>query len=181
MYQKRIKTYSSLGYVSYDPFSGDKPISFDTKSFFLQHEMYTPLLSSPGNAKKEIIISSPYLYPSTSTGRIISFLCKAIARGVRVRVNTNIPSLIKRQSAHKHVVEELKNSGIQVEMVEPSFQKFVLVDTSEVWFGNVSILGDVLSVERDGLIDKRSEERGMLHIFNKNVWDSLYKQCFVMR
>ena len=83
--------------------------------------------------------------------------------------NTNIPSLIKRQSAHKHVVEELKNSGIQVEMVEPSFQKFVLVDTSEVWFGNVSILGDVLSVERDGLINKRSEERGMLHIFNKNV------------
>ena len=174
MYQKRIKTYSSLGYISYDPFSGEKTVSLDTKSFFLQHEIYSPLLSSFGKAKKKIIISSPSLFMTSSVSGIIAFLEKAISKGVSVCVITSKESRASKQNKHNKVVKELEKIGVSVDEREESFQKFVLIDSSEVWFGSVCVLADVL------IQGTKDEEKGMLHLFNKDVWESLYKQCFTL-
>ena len=174
MYQKRIKTYSSLGYISYDPFSGEKTVSLDTKSFFLQHEIYSPLLSSFGKAKKKIIISSPSLFMTSSVSGIIAFLDKAISRGVSVCVITSKESRASKQNKHNKVVKELEKIGVSVDEREESFQKFVLIDSSEVWFGSVCVLADVM------IQGTKDEEKGMLHLFNKDVWESLYKQCFTL-
>ena len=174
MYQKRIKTYSSLGYISYDPFSGEKTVSLDTKSFFLQHEIYTPLLSSLGNAKKKIIISSPSLFMTSSVSGIIAFLEKAISRGVSVCVITSKESRTSKQNKHNKVVKELEKIGAFVDERDESFQKFVLIDSSEVWFGSVCVFADVM------IQGTKDEEKGMLHLFNKDVWESLYKQCFTL-
>ena len=174
MYQKRIKTYSSLGYISYDPFSGEKTVSLDTKSFFLQHEIYSPLLSSFGKAKKKIIISSPSLFMTSSVSGIIAFLEKAISKGVSVCVITSKESRASKQNKHNKVVKELEKIGVSVDEREESFQKFVLIDSSEVWFGSVCVLADVM------IQGTKDEEKGMLHLFNKDVWESLYKQCFTL-
>lgn len=174
MYQKRIKTYSFLGYISYDPFSGEKTVSLDTKSFFLQHEIYSPLLSSFGKAKKKIIISSPSLFMTSSVSGIIAFLEKAISRGVSVCVITSKESRASKQNKHNKVVKELGKIGVSVDEREESFQKFVLIDSSEVWFGSVCVLADVM------IQGTKDEEKGMLHLFNKDVWESLYKQCFTL-
>ena len=174
MYQKRIKTYSSLGYISYDPFSGEKTVSLDTKSFFLQHEIYSPLLSSFGKAKKKIIISSPSLFMTSSVSGIIAFLEKAISRGVSVCVITSKESRASKQNKHNKVVKELEKIGVSVDEREESFQKFVLIDSSEVWFGSVCVFADVM------IQGTKDEEKGMLHLFNKDVWESLYKQCFTL-
>lgn len=175
MYQKRIKTYSSLGYISYDPFSGEKTVSLDTKSFFLQHEIYTPLLSSFGSAKKKIVISSPSLFMTSSVSGIIVFLEKAISRGVSVCVITSKESRASKKNKHNKVVKELEKIGVSVDEREESFQKFVLIDSSEVWFGSVCVLADVL------IQGTKDEENGMLHLFNKDVWESLYKQCYFLK
>ena len=174
MYQKRIKTYSSLGYISYDPFSGEKTVSLDTKSFFLQHEIYSPLLSSFGKAKKKIVISSPSLFITSSVSGIIAFLEKAISKGVSVCVITSKESRASKQKKHNKVVKELEKIGVSVDEREESFQKFVLIDSSEVWFGSVCVLADVM------IQGTKDEEKGMLHLFNKDVWESLYKQCFTL-
>ena len=174
MYQKRIKTYSSLGYISYDPFSGENTVSLDTKSFFLQHEIYSPLLSSFGKAKKKIIISSPSLFMTSSVSGIIAFLEKAISKGVSVCVITSKESRASKQKKHNKVVKELEKIGVSVDEREESFQKFVLIDSSEVWFGSVCVLADVM------IQGTKDEEKGMLHLFNKDVWESLYKQCFTL-
>ena len=174
MYQKRIKTYSSLGYISYDPFSGENTVSLDTKSFFLQHEIYSPLLSSFGKAKKKIIISSPSLFMTSSVSGIIAFLEKAISKGVSVCVITSKESRASKQNKHNKVVKELEKIGVSVDEREESFQKFVLIDSSEVWFGSVCVLADVM------IQGTKDEEKGMLHLFNKDVWESLYKQCFTL-
>ena len=174
MYQKRIKTYSSLGYISYDPFSGEKTVSLDTKSFFLQHEIYSPLLSSFGKAKKKIIISSPSLFMTSSVSGIIAFLEKAISKGVSVCVITSKESRASKQNKHNKVVKELEKIGVSVDEREESFQKFVLIDSSEVWFGSVCVLADVM------IQGTKDEEKGMLHLFNKDVWESFYKQSFTL-
>ena len=174
MSQKRIKTYSSLGYISFDPFSGEKTVSLDTKSFFLQHEIYTPLLSSFGSAKKKIIISSPSLFMTSSVSGIIVFLEKAISKGVSVCVITSKESRASKKNKHNKVVKELEKIGVSVDEREEPFQKFVLIDSSEVWFGSVCVLADVL------IQGTKDEEKGMLHLFNKDVWESLYKQCFTL-
>ena len=177
MYQKRIKTYSSLGYISYDPFSGEKTVSLDTKSFFLRHAIYTLLLSSFGSAKKKIIISSPSLFMTSSASGIIAFLEKAISRGVGVRVIASKESGASKQNKHNKVVKELENIGVFVDERDESFQKFVLIDSSEVWFGSISVLGDALIQ----VAKNKDEEKGMLHLFNKDVWESLYKQCYFLK
>ena len=176
MYQKRIKTYSSLGYISYDPFSGGKPVSIDTKSFYLQHEVYSPLLSSISNARKEIIVSSPSLFPSASVSGIIAFFEKAIARGVTVRVITSSHNGTKNIVKHKKVISDLEKIGVFVDERLESFHKFVLIDSSEVWFGNINILGNTLKQ----VVKNKDEENVMLHLYDKNVWESLYKQCYML-
>ena len=47
---------------------------------------------------------------------------------------------------------------------------------SEVWFGNINIIGNTLKQ----VVKNKDEENGMLHLYDKNVWESLYKQCYML-
>lgn len=114
---------------------------------------------------------------TSSVSGIIAFLEKAISRGVSVCVITSKESGASKQNKHNKVVKELEKIGVFVDERDESFQKFVLIDSSEVWFGSISVLGDALIQ----VAKNKDEEKGMLHLFNKDVWESLYKQCYFLK
>ena len=91
-----------------------------------------------------------------------------------MRVIASKESGASKQNKHNKVVKELEKIGVFVDERDESFQKFVLIDSSEVWFGSVCVLADVL------IQGTKDEENGMLHLFNKDVWESLYNQCYFL-
>ena len=116
------------------------------------------------------------MFPSASVSGIIAFFEKAIARGVTVRVITSSHNGTKNIVKHKKVISDLEKIGVFVDERLESFHKFVLIDSSEVWFGNINILGNTLKQ----VVKNKDEENGMLHLYDKNVWESLYKQCYML-
>ena len=137
MYQKRVKSYSSIGYKT--KVSADVAVSpdliYDGKSF------YSVFCKDIEFAENEIIIGNPFMRKSRVT-QVLKVLLPAAMNNVSITIVTRPPEDFKDKN--KHIVidcsEQLKLYGIKVLYKSNFHQKFAIIDQSVVWYGNVNFL-----------------------------------------
>ncbi len=137
MYQKRVKSYSSIGYktkVSTDV--GVSPeLIYDGKSF------YSVFCKDIEFAENEIIIVSPFMRKSRVT-QVLKVLSPAAMNNVSITIVTRPPEDFKDKN--KQIVidvsEQLKRYGIKVLYKSNFYQKFAIIDQFTVWYGSVNFL-----------------------------------------
>ena len=137
MYQKRVKSYSSIGYKT--KVSADVAVSpdliYDGKSF------YSVFCKDIEFAENEIIIGSPFMRKSRVT-QVLKVLLPAAMNNVSITIVTRPPEDFKDKN--KHIVidcsEQLKQYGIKVLYKSNFHQKFAIIDQAVVWYGSVNFL-----------------------------------------
>ena len=137
MYQKRVKSYSSIGYKT--KVSADVGVSpdliYDGMSF------YSVFCKDIEFAENEIIIVSPFMRKSRVT-QVLKVLSPAAMNNVSVTVVTRPPEDFKDKN--KQIVidcfEQLKQYGIKVLYKSNFHQKFAIIDQFAVWYGSVNLL-----------------------------------------
>ena len=137
MYQKRVKSYSSIGYKT--KISTDVGVSpeliYDGKSF------YSVFCKDIEFAENEIIIVSPFMRKSRVT-QVLKVLLPAAMNNVSITIVTRPPEDFKDKN--KQIVidcsEQLKQYGIKVLYKSNFHQKFAIIDQFAVWYGSVNFL-----------------------------------------
>lgn len=137
MYQKRVKSYSSIGYKT--KISTDVGVSpdliYDGKSF------YPVFCKDIEFAENEIIIVSPFMRKSRVT-QVLKVLSPAAMNNVSITIVTRPPEDFKDKN--KQIVidcsEQLKQYGIKVLYKSNFHQKFAIIDQFAVWYGSVNFL-----------------------------------------
>ena len=137
MYQKRLKGYASIGYqIRVDSTPQTLPeLIYDGKSF------YTVYYSDLEQAKREIIIVSPFLRKGRIT-QLGKALTKAVLNGVNITVITRPPESFseKDRAPAEQGVFLLKDYGVRVQLKPDFHQKFTLIDQCIVWYGSINFL-----------------------------------------
>ena len=137
MYQKRVKSYSAIGYKTKLLANADAApdLIYDGKSFY--HGFCNDLL----NAQSEILIVSPFMRKSRITS-LMKILDPIIESGVKVTVVTRPPEDFKERDRDtvNECAEKLRESGMIVSHQSDFHQKFTVIDQSVVWYGSVNFL-----------------------------------------
>ena len=137
MYQKRVKSYSSIGYKTklLSNTNAAPDLIYDGKSF------YHGFCNDLQNAQSEILIVSPFMRKSRITG-LMKILDPIIESGVKVTVVTRPPEDFKDRDRDTVVecAEKLRESGMIVSYKSDFHQKFTVIDQSVVWYGSVNFL-----------------------------------------
>lgn len=137
MYQKRVKSYASLGYQmrASDTDTQKSSIIYDGKTFL-------PIYNNDiKTVQHKIIIVSPFMRKSRLT-QMLNVLSEVIFGKVSVTVVTRPSEDFKeaeRQSVAENA-ERLKQAGIEVRFKEGFHQKFTVMDDEIVWYGSVNFL-----------------------------------------
>ena len=132
MYQKRLRSYASIGYKVKDTTSAIEQIHsiFNRKTFF-------PVYSTDiAVAKTEIVIVSPFL----SQARITSELPNLATTSAKVTVITNSPENHPKKEKLTSCINSLKNNGCTVKTKNNIHQKFAVIDQRLVWYGSINFL-----------------------------------------
>ena len=137
MYQKRVKSYSSIGYKTklLSNINAAPDLIYDGKSF------YHGFCNDLQNAQSEILIVSPFMRKGRITG-LMKILDPIIDSGVKVTVVTRPPEDFKERDRDTVVecAEKLRESGMIVSYKSDFHQKFTVIDQSVVWYGSVNFL-----------------------------------------
>ena len=137
MYQKRLKSYASLGYLVKNE-SGDTiepELIYDGKTFYpvFCHDLEASV--------REVLIVSPFMRQNRLTS-LVKQLSAMILRGISVTVVIRPPEDFKeseRETVEKNEVY-LKEYGITVLHKSDFHQKFTIIDQKTVWYGSVNFL-----------------------------------------
>ncbi len=137
MYQKRVKSYSSIGYKTklLSNINAAPDLIYDGKSF------YHGFCNDLQNAQSEILIVSPFMRKSRITS-LIKILDPIIENGVKVTVVTRPPEDFKDKDRDtvNECAEKLQENGVIVSYKSDFHQKFTVIDQSVVWYGSVNFL-----------------------------------------
>lgn len=137
MYQKRVKSYSAIGYKTKLLCSPNAApdLIYDGKSF------YQGFCTDLQSACSEILIVSPFMRKSRITC-ILKQLTLPIKFGVRVTVVTRPPGDFKDKDRESVIdcAQILQNQGLFVKYKSDFHQKFTVIDQSIVWYGSVNFL-----------------------------------------
>ena len=137
MYQKRVKSYSAIGYKTKitTSSSASPDLIYDGKTF------YPVFCRDVEIAQNEILIVSPFMRKARLT-QMLKMLSPQIMNKVAVTVVTRPPEDFKDKN--KQIVidctEQLKQYGIKVIYKSDFHQKFAIIDQSVVWYGSVNFL-----------------------------------------
>lgn len=137
MYQKRVKSYSSIGYkTKITTTSNASPdLIYDGKTF------YPVFCRDVETTQNEILIVSPFMRKARLT-QILKVLSPILMNNVSVTIVTRPPEDFKDKD--KQIVidcaEQLKQYGIKVIYKSDFHQKFAIMDQSIVWYGSVNFL-----------------------------------------
>lgn len=174
MYSKRLATYRKLGYVSKsenEVSSASQPGLFSGKTFFTQSDILPTFMSSIKTARNTIVISSPQIFISSSTREILSELQKARERGVEVEVRTCSMAHPVNPEAQQEALNYLSEIGLYVHTADDSFIRFATMDSNEVWFGDLNLLGGAIKKNNPASLD--GEPKVMMYVFNSQAARSL--------
>ena len=136
MYQKRVKSYSSIGYkIKLLSTNSTPDLIYDGKSF------YQGFCNDMLTARSEILIVSPFIRKNRITG-MLKLLSPIIESGVAVAVVTHPPEDFKEndREAVSECSELLLKSGVTVKYKSNFHQKFTVIDQSVIWYGSVNFL-----------------------------------------
>ncbi len=167
MYNKRLSTYRKLGYVVnagiLEETRGSRG-EFTGKSFFAEDEIIEPIITAVRSARSQIVISSPWVYSSKITDSLASEIEEAVKRGVTVEIRTK--TICSNMSVMQvNALRNFERIGANIKMNDNCYLKFCVFDSSELWFGDIDILG----------INPRSidSSRVMIHVFSSASAKSL--------
>ena len=137
MYQKRVKSYSAIGYKTKITTSSNASpdLIYDGKTF------YPVFCRDVEITQNEILIVSPFMRKARLT-QMLKMLSPLIMNKVAVTVVTRPPEDFKDKN--KQIViecsEQLKQYGVKVIYKSDFHQKFAIIDQSVVWYGSVNFL-----------------------------------------
>ncbi|MEE1046141.1 MAG: DEAD/DEAH box helicase family protein [Clostridia bacterium] len=137
MYQKRVKSYSAIGYKTKITISSNASpdLIYDGKTF------YSVFCRDIEITQNEILIVSPFMRKARLT-QMMKMLSPLIMNKVAVTVVTRPPDDFKDKN--KQIVmdctEQLKQYGIKVIFKSDFHQKFTIIDQYVVWYGSVNFL-----------------------------------------
>lgn len=138
MYGKRLKAYKQIGYQICTNISADKQGAGAIYDFENYLEVFERDLQE---ARKEIIISSPQMNRK-KVYRMISLLQERQEAGVKVTIVTWHPDCYKygKGEVRMELLEQLKNTGFEIQLMEQACEHFAVVDQEIVWYGNMDFL-----------------------------------------
>lgn len=179
MYIKRLSTYRKLGYSlsqhESEAISGsnDNLGLFHEKSFYSQFDILEPIIDSIRCAKTRIIISSPEIFISSSTKTLSEELQKAKLNGIEVEIRTKTIETALNKEAQTESLTFFKEQFFTVIHSQCDFLRFAVIDSNEVWFGNINLLGGAIKKKQTD----DAEQKVMMHIYSASVAKSLEDSC----
>ncbi len=137
MYQKRVKSYSAIGYKTKITTSSNASpdLIYDGKTF------YPVFCRDVETTRNEILIVSPFMRKARLT-QILKVLSPLTMSNVSVTIVTRPPDDFKDRNKQSVIdcSEQLKQYGIKVIYKSDFHQKFAIIDQSVVWYGSVNFL-----------------------------------------
>lgn len=147
MYRKRLKGYASIGYKI---ISRHSPTLFDNvkeigmpvskEQIFNGRTFYRPYVSSIGDAKRSIVVSSPKLY-RVERNVLVNQLRELAHIGIEVLIIT---------TASNPETEYLLQRGLSVRILPEVKLCTTIIDKAIVWYGAINALG--YATEDDNVI-----------------------------
>ena len=154
MYNKRLKTYKSLGYslrTSLRQENVEPGLIFGHTDFFAAFS--NDLL----NATEEIVIASPYVKEKRAS-KIIELCKQAMCNGVQVIFVVSCQEESEKGKATTvDLRKETQKAGIRLIEVEEMTQHSAIIDRKIAWYGNISPLAfprkeeNMMRLDNDGV------------------------------
>ena len=138
MYHKRLSAYRSVGYKVKTSIESSQveDVIYSDKDYLESVRMDIT------NAKKHIVISSPYLQKS-KLDKVGPLLMERFASGTHISLYTNVfeDTENKQLMIISNLLYKFIDYGIDVIQIKQNRYNFMIVDQSIVWYGDLSILG----------------------------------------
>ena len=138
MYVKRLKAYKRIGYKLFARDDSEK----QNANAIYDSENYAPVYEKDlQEAKTDIVISSPTL-STYKVSRMIKLLRERQEAGVQVTIVTWHPDayMYGRDEHRIELMEELRNTGFHIDLIEDHCERYAVIDNEIVWYGSMNLL-----------------------------------------
>lgn len=175
MYIKRLATYRKLGYslsqheTEVNKEESNIPGLFYGKSFYSQFDIFEPFINAIRCAKTRVIISSPEIFISSSTKLMLEELNEVTKNGIRVEIRTKLIEDSLNKEAQSESLHFLSEQSFSIIHSRYDFLRFAVIDSSEVWFGDINLLGGAIKKSQT----EKKEQKIMMHIYSASVAEAL--------
>ena len=166
MYHKRLTAYRSLGYsIKTSSSTSDLESGIFDESNYLDS-----VLKDIESAKKDVLISSPYLQKN-KIAKVKDVLLKTYSSGIRVTLCTNeiVAFPDKQMNYIKEIIEEISGKGIDVIQIKNNRYRFMIIDSRIVWYGGIDILGRSLNEQSLIRIDNEALANELTGIIYEHI------------
>ena len=140
MYQNRLKGYKQLGY-KIKPLNENSNEEIESKIFTNEDEELKKFFTEDiVNARKTVIISTPYL----SKREVQDFIwttAKVMLNGAQIIVFVKKADTEEKQKKQAGCILSMENAGIEVLQKEALSQNLCVIDEKILWYGSVNYLG----------------------------------------
>jgi len=140
MYHQRVRAYKSQGYKTISAGMENEWDQFNI--IFNPDEYFDPLLADMKSAKKEMVISTPFISSHKITNAMPA-LSAGILNNIAITIVTRPPEgyAVKYRDSVSGNIKRLQESGVNV-VIEPGLhQRFIVIDQQTVWYGSINPLG----------------------------------------
>lgn len=176
MYAKRLSSYRKLGYVLGSEMlsrsNGDVGGLLHEKCFYSQYDIFDLLVFLIRNASKSIVISSPEVFLSRESLKLIDELLVAIERGVSVEIRTSSFVKAVNSDAQLESLRYLKERKVFVFEQDCCYLRFGVFDGSDVLFGDLNLLGGSIKESPKVSFDLK-EPKVVIHVKNTKIAETL--------
>lgn len=165
MYAKRLRAYKQIGY---EICAGIETATAKEANAIFDIDNYGVVYRQDlSGALKEIVISSPGLRRD-KVHQMIELLGNRQEEGVLVTIVTWHPDTYKFGSseARMNLMEELRQAGFQVRLVDDSCEHYTIIDREIVWYGSVNFLS------------KEDAEDNLMRVCSGKIADELLEMTF---
>jgi superfamily II DNA or RNA helicase len=138
MYAKRLKAYKRIGYKLYNENLPEKQsvnAIFDSDTYVSVYE------TDLKEAVSDIVISSPTL-SKHKVMRMMKILRERQEFGIKITIVTWHPDayIYGREEHRIELMEDLRNAGFNIELVEDDCEHYAVIDNEIVWYGSMNLL-----------------------------------------
>lgn len=134
MYQKRLKGYSSIGYMT-----RCEGVAESVSSIFDNNNFLDVFIADILSAKHEVLLVSPFVSKRT-LAKLIPLLAPAVGE---ITIMTRPPEDNKNEMVCRRAEEciaMLKSSGFTIRTRSGIHQKFTVIDQRLIWYGSINFL-----------------------------------------
>ncbi len=164
MYAKRLKAYKHIGYRLYD----ENHLEKQTVNAIFDYDTYGTVYEQDlKEAVSDIVISSPTL-GKHKVMRMLRLLKERQEAGVKVTIVTWHPDsyMYGREEHRIELMEELRNAGFNIELVEDNCEHYAVIDNEIVWYGSMNLLS------------KDDIEDNIMRVVSKRIASELFEMTF---